>query len=299
MPSLSKVGTEGRETNEVMLTPQQWEIIKNIAAAIGGVSALFAVLSGLWKLWQKFLPDFRAWRDRQTLTQRLGAELYDAEEIRRATDLYIEPDCQSVDPSGSEDLRRVVSTREPLFAATDRLLENLGQYKFLILLADSGMGKTSFLLNYYAYHWRHRRKRRRFNLKLVPLNLPSADDWIKGIPEDQRNKTVLFLDALDEDRKAIADHRQRLGELLQISRGFRTLITCRSQFFPKDEEIPVETGVLKIGAVRPNESRAHYFHKLYLSPLTDHQVEIYLKRRFPSYSIASAAQLAKSRPRKL
>jgi len=162
MPSLSKVGTEGRETNEVMLTPQQWEIIKNIAAAIGGVSALFAVLSGLWKLWQKFLPDFRAWRDRQTLTQRLGAELYDAEEIRRATDLYIEPDCQSVDPSGSEDLRRVVSTRKPLFAATDRLLENLGQYKFLILLADSGMGKTSFLLNYYAYHWRHRRKTKAF-----------------------------------------------------------------------------------------------------------------------------------------
>src|SRR5208283_665385 len=224
---------------------------------------------------------WREWRDRRTLRKRVGAELYDLEQIRRSTQYYIRPDCQSVDPGGGEDFRLVVSVREPLFDAMDRLLQSPGQYKFVILLADSGMGKTSFLLNYYAHHWRSRR-RKRFQLSLVPLNLPNSDELIKNIPEEKRHDTVLCLDALDEDRQAIQDHSKRLGSLIGLAQSFRTvIITCRTQFFPKEEEIPTETGVLKVGPVAASESRAFYLHKLYLAPFTDAQVEKYLKLRFP------------------
>ena len=119
-------------------------------------------------------------------------------------------------------------------------------------------------------------------MKLVPLNLRNVDHLVTEIPERKRPHTVLFLDALDEDRVAIANHRKRLNELLQVTTGFSAVvITCRSQFFPKDEEIPLETGVLKIGAVQANEPRTYYFHKLYLAPFNDQQVERYLRRRFP------------------
>ena len=143
------------------------------------------------------------------------------------------------------------------------------------------MGKTSFLLNYYAYHWRSRR-RKRFHVLLVPLNQPDSDKRIENIPLERRNETVLCLDALDEDRQAIQDHRQRLGNLVGLTQGFRTvIITCRTQFFPKEEEIPTETGILKVGAKDLIESGVYYFHKLYLAPFTDAQVERYLQRRFP------------------
>ena len=261
----------------LQLNKDQWELIKNLAYV---VLALLTVAAAVVKVSGWARPRWRAWRDRKTLRQRVGAELYDREEIRRATTYYIHPDCQSVDPGGGEDFRRVVSARESLFGAVDRLLQNPGQYKFVILLADSGMGKTSFLLNYYAYHWRSRR-RKRFQLALIPLNQPDSDKRIEKIPEEQRNETVLCLDALDEDRQAIQDHRQRLGALVSLAQGFRTvIITCRTQFFPKEEEIPTETGILRAGPVALNEAGVYYFHKLYLAPFTDAQVEKYLERRF-------------------
>jgi hypothetical protein len=92
---------------------------------------------------------------------------------------------------------------------------------------------------------------------------------------------VLFLDALDEDTKAIEDNRIRLLELVRQTSEFRhILITCRTQFSPKDEEIPTETGLLKVVPVAPGESRGHYFYKLYLSPFSDRQVNDFISKRF-------------------
>ncbi len=163
-----------------MLSPDQWNSLKNIAAVLGGVAAVFAILGGLIKAWTTLLaPAYRDWRHRRTLEGALGAELYDVEEIRRATKLYEPPDCQSLDPAGEEDFRHNVPTREPLFEKMDELLDRPDRNKFLFVLADSGMGKTSFLLNYYARHWRSRSRRKRYDLRIAPLNLPRADEWIK------------------------------------------------------------------------------------------------------------------------
>jgi WD40 repeat protein len=264
------------------ITDGQWDLLKDIAAIIG---ALLATATALVKVIGWIRPRWREWRDRATLRHRVGAELYDPEQIRRSVEYYIRPDCQSIDPAGGEEFRRVVSAREPLFATLDRMLQNPSQYKFVILLADSGMGKTSFLLNYYAYH-HYRSTRHRYPLSLVPLNLPSSDELIRDIAESERRSTVLCLDALDEDQQAISDHRRRLGQLVELTHGFGcVIITCRSQFFPKEEEIPTEAGLVKIGPVSAGESRNHYFHKLYLSPFTDQQVNKYLRRRFPLWKI--------------
>jgi uncharacterized protein YjbI with pentapeptide repeats len=265
------------------LNPVQWEPFKNVAALFGAGAALVAILSGLAKAGGNVWPFLRTWRDRRTLRLRLGADLYDAGEITRATTLYIQADFQSVDPSGGEDMRRVVGAREPLFATADRLITEPGQYKFVMILADSGMGKTSFLLNYYAYRWRSRR-RRTVPMALIPLNRTASDEWISAIPPANRRETVLLLDALDEDRRAIADHRKRIADLIALASDFRTVfITCRTQFFPRQEEIPAESGVMKIGSVRPNESKEYPIHKLYLAPFTDAQVVKYLRRRYPWY----------------
>ena len=212
----------------------------------------------------------------------MGALRYTPEEISAATRYYVKPDCQNIDPAGAEDFRHQVTAREPLFGAIDRIATNPGKYKFVIFLADSGMGKTSFFLNYYAEHQRRWWKPRRYDVALVPLNRPEGDQWIGEI-ENPEN-TVLCLDALDEDRKAIEDHRGRILELVKLTKGFRAVvITCRSQFFPTDEEIPVETGLLKIAVRAAGEEAEYLFRKFYLSPFTDDQVESYLRRRFSWY----------------
>src|SRR4051812_24180513 len=98
-----------------------WRLVISAAATL---AASIPIILGLLKLWETLYPKFCAFRDRRTLRLRLGAELYDAEEIQRATKYYIEPDFQSIDPGGGEDFRRVVSTRERLFSTFDRILEN-------------------------------------------------------------------------------------------------------------------------------------------------------------------------------
>lgn len=221
----------------------------------------------------------RLWWDRRALLA-LSAEAYSADDVRRYTRYYVEPDCQSVDPSGLEDFRRVVATGVPLFSAVDRILRSPGSERFLIILADSGMGKTAFLLNYYARHRRRWWNSDGIELKLVPLNQLDADEMIGEVRECDRMKTVLFLDALDEDQRAIANHRLRLGQLIEMSKKFRAvIITCRSQFFPKDEEIPTDTGV--IATLDVGGTKKYSLQKLYLSPFSDEQVATYLNRRFP------------------
>jgi len=246
---------------------------RNIATIVGtGV----AVIAALWKLVPMAL---KAW-DRHRLIEISGGA-YTAGDIRAYTRYYIQPDCQSVDPAGEEEFRSVFPAREPLFSNMDRIVNSPGPQRFLIILADSGMGKTAFLLNYYA---RHRRRqlwqRRGLELKLVPLNQPDATDAIAAVPEAERAKTILFLDALDEDQNAITDHRKRLSELIELSKKFRSVvITCRSQFFPKEEEITTATGVFTFGDV--SGSKTYTLHKLYLSPFTDEQVDAFLCRRYP------------------
>jgi len=251
------------------------ELIKFIGALISILAALVAILIGVMtKLW----PLWKVRRDRRSLDKRFGAQLYPKAAIENAVRFYIEPDCQSLDPGGAEEPKLVYGARQNLFAAVDQALYSTTQHRYVILLADSGMGKSTFLLNYYVRYLR--RRRRNFNLELVPLNIPDADERIAKI--EDKAQTVLFLDALDEDTLAIVDHAERLANLRALTLDFeRVLITCRTQFFPKDEEIPRETGVVIVGPRDAGEQGQYYYHKLYLSPFTDDQVQAYLMKRYP------------------
>lgn len=246
------------------------------------ISGIIAVLSGLVGLgvifFTKILPWWRTKQDRVSLEKGLSSDLYSPTIISNSLRYYIEPYCQSLDPAGGEEPRFVAATKQKLFEFFDDSFQNHTQYRYFILLADSGMGKTSFVINYYARHLR--RRYRKFELVLFPLGVPDLDKRIKKIPN--KHKTVLFLDALDEDPKAINNHAERLKNLVEITRDFnRVLITCRTQFFPSDEEIPKESGIIKIVPIPAGEKSQYIFHKLYLSPFTDDQIDAYLRKRYP------------------
>ena len=273
-----------------MVTLLEWiKLIGGIVGIVGGLTTISVVF------FTRFLPWYRTKKDNRSLEKRFGADLYPIGVIEQATRYYIEPFCQSLDPSGGEEPRLVYGARENLFSAIDHHLYHPTEYRYLFLLADSGMGKTSFLLNYYT---RNLRRRRMLNLELLPLGIPDVDERIARI-KDKKDK-VLFLDALDEDTLAIVDHVERLQTIMQLTRQFqKVLITCRTQFFPKDEEIPRETGIVKIGPKAAGEKAHYVFHKLYISPFTDQQVEKYLKKRYTIWQFKKrkkAADLVKKIP---
>jgi uncharacterized protein YjbI with pentapeptide repeats len=179
---------------------------------------------------------------------------------------------------------------ESLFEVVDKFLMAYSPHRHLLLLADSGMGKSSFVLNYYVRNC-HRPKRKRHQLVVVPLNAPKADEHIADIENPQ--DAMLFLDAFDEDQQAIANHRERLAALMEVCHPFkRVLITCRTQFFPTDEVLPRDTGIIRVGAVRLGEKKVYEFFRQYLAPFDDSQVEKFLRKR---YSILQWRQRNKAR----
>jgi hypothetical protein len=92
----------------------------------------------------------------------------------------------------------------------------------------------------------------------------------------------LFLDALDEDPAAIQSLPERLSAILRLTRDFRTvLISCRTQFFSTDTEMPRKTGIMTFGPLAVGEQRELEFYKLYLSPFDDFQIAHYLRLRYP------------------
>ncbi|KPA18004.1 Sulphatase-modifying factor domain protein [Candidatus Magnetomorum sp. HK-1] len=207
--------------------------------------------------------------------------LFDSQNIQSSTRCYIEPNCSNVDPAREAEPRDLIIIKNNIFDAVEEYLskENPGKnaYHHILILADSGMGKTSFVLNYYVKN--KRKKHNPHKIYLVPLGKKDADKFIDNIPNQK--DVIIFLDALDEDQQAIKNYHKRIAELMDKCENFkRVVITSRTQFFPSDEEIPKETGIAKLGTKQLGEEGAYKFLKLYLSPFSDDQVEAYLKKYY-------------------
>lgn len=260
-------------------------------AAIAVLLSIAAILASLWG-WT-----WRSWRAESRIRDDFGADLYPAEVIKNATRYYVRPDASSIDlVQELEAGINIVATREDLFKAVERFIDEESLHHHMLLLADSGMGKSSFVLNYYAHN--QRRLRQRYKLAVIPLGNANALDMINKIDHSTRKEVILFLDAFDEDLAAVKNYWQRLDSIMQACGGFRrVLITCRTQFFPKDSAIPQ----LAMMIVGPRSGPAHYtFWHLYIAPFSDAQVDQYLRLRFgawPSRAKKKARTLVKKVPK--
>ncbi len=189
---------------------------------------------------------------------------------------YVVPNCQHHNPADyHEDEGARSDLRTPFFDYISKFLEkeitlrNGGHQLFI--LADAGMGKTSVLMMLKLVHlyqfWQPE-----YDCLLLKLGTDTLD---KLRLHQNKAKTVLLLDALDEDPTAWGRFEQRLSELLLASENFRhVLISCRTQFFPETGSDPFRNpGRVAVGNfICP---------MIFLSLFDDKQVDEYLLKRFP------------------
>ncbi len=193
---------------------------------------------------------------------------------------YITPDCSDIDPSEHEDLRYTIGAREDAFEAIQRLLGAKGKTHVLVL-ADSGMGKTTFLLNLAAREMAKPDKKK-MRIAIVPLGASGALDHIKSIP-DQRN-TIILLDAFDEDVEAIDDSTAQMKRLMDACASFKAVVmTCRTQFFSSDSQLPRNAGVRMVTARRAGVPLFYEWRALYLQPFDQEQIETFIKKSIPFF----------------
>ena len=181
---------------------------------------------------------------------------------------YVDPQSQEINPADSADEDFNVSRQSTFEKLNDFFdstnLTNPGN-NVMFILSDAGMGKTSLLgmlkLMELTFFWP-----RKYNCELLKLGENTLEE-VKTI--DEKRKTILLLDALDEDKTALGRVNQRLTEILDVIKSFhKVIITCRTQFFPALES----PGKIEVSGYK--------CYAKYLSFFDNKKVDEYLSKRF-------------------
>ena len=258
--------------------PDLWELLEPAWKWLGlpGTAAIFSFIAVVVPILWKYLKQL--WTLRKQREQLVDLHpFYTEQDKLDAVQYYIETKCQTEAPSKKDEPEIDPAPKEEsLSFFINKVFKpaNTESSRFHIILGGSGMGKTTFLINLYL-RYIDQFVKPPYDIELFPLGYPNIDEKITAI--EAKSNTILLLDAFDEDTQALPDHRSRLQTLVELTKEFRkVLITCRTQFFPSEEEEPHETGVLRYGP----KGGQHVFRKLYLSPFDKEDIRAYLKQRF-------------------
>lgn len=239
------------------------------------VLILFFALSYSLKLIKSFIRK----KNQKRLNKNLSPD-YSPYDIDNYLSYYIPQYYQNLSPSLEEEpspKHASVARERIIDLFLKKIFVGKTKNKYFIILAGSGMGKTSFLINLYL---KYKNKPQnalgsiKYKIQIVPLGSANAIKKIQGIEE--KSRTILLLDAFDEDTEALKDYEKRMSQILTECRLFPfILITCRTQFFSSEAEEPYTTGQYSFG-----EQGQYYFQKLYLSYFNQKDINKYLRKRF-------------------
>ena len=209
---------------------------------------------------------------------------------------YIETHFTSLPPHEYDDPIKstTASTQESMTAFCDRILApNNPNEKLYIVLAGSGMGKTTFMVNMFCHYVNNNMTRNGLPLEVRLLRLDDEDIFgrIRTLSTTiDPCKTILLLDALDENRDASENFSTFKDELETVIEPYKlVIITCRDQFFDTEKDIPEETRWVSSG----KEKNLINYLKVYISPFSDGDVEKYLSVKFGKFKFTRKRKQAR------
>ena len=276
---LTKLFTDNQGTEGNLPT---W-LINEVTFVILLISTIYA----LYRIIKKSIQSYFSWKIKKRLYKDLSYSSFSKSDVEKATQYYIPTKYQNVSPSDDEEpgSKYIASAKNeliPLFLKKAFPIYG-NDNKYYLILADAGMGKTTFMINLYLAY---KRKKRKFwqppklNIKLYSLGDPRTLDRIKQL--ERKNETILLLDAFDEDSEAIIDYKERMANILNEVDDFHDIvITSRTQFFPSEIEEPYSTGYISFG----DSNIRRNFQKLYISVFSHKDIKKYLRKRIPIYQI--------------
>jgi len=190
---------------------------------------------------------------------------YDLKEIEQATQFYI--------PTRFDSTSDTKPHEEQLIPY---LLNTRGVHKHYLVLANSGLGKTTFLLNLFqvcSFDKKYRQP-----VELFPLRDPAALRHVSQVKA--QSQTLLLLDGLNEDPLAINNYAQRLQQLIEATKDFgKVIITSRSQFFSHEIGMTIEQYMRKEVA-----SESLPIHCIYISAFNQEEVKKYIRKKYPVWN---------------
>lgn len=193
--------------------------------------------------------------------------------IKHNLKYYIPTRIQKKDPCEKDGYNTKTPSKDAVPFFINQIFSS-SEKQYYLVLADSGMGKTTFLEKLFITYYK--KKLKKYDIFIFSLGRNDSMDRIKEIQKPE--KTILLLDALDEDTNAMKKYKKRLNTICETTRLFnKVIITCRTQFFPD----------------RDSESDYQMFKKYYVSPFNDNEIEQYLRKKYNSIFEKSKIERAK------
>ena len=221
---------------------------------------------------------------------------YNYRDFKHKYNLFIPTQGQNLSPIYEEEpeLRTKYIVKRPLipYFLKTAFNEKKESDKFYLILADSGMGKTTFMINLYLQYHSFFNFRRKYKMKLFPFGDNDIIRWIKEIKPEEARDTILLLDAFDEYKALLPPEipdglsdderfRKRLDEVVENVKDFReVVITSRTQYFPGQEDMPYELKIL-----RYDREGFHALAKLYISPFDKKEIKRYLNKKYGVFKL--------------
>ena len=251
---------------------------KGLLIIVGLLAALKAIISFMYKFFKSILIFISNQKFKTIFINHEKEGLiksFQYQDFEVAKKDYIVPNCSNIDPTNSDQFSSNVGVSQNVYDALDNELKAETK-KHILILADSGMGKTTLLINYY------KRLNEKKRVALLSLSRSDVEQSIKNILRQQ--ETILLLDAFDEDTNAIRDFDKRMAEIMTASQDFMAvLVTCRTQFFLNDSSIPTQTGIARVGSRKTSVPSYYEWKTVYLLPFDDTQVNKYIKSSIPFF----------------
>ena len=255
-------------------------VIKNLFLTIPGWAVVGFIGKRLYTYWENW-----------NTSKELAEYHFNASNVREKRRFFIETNGQSLPPSVENEMksgiRNIVSEKLIPFFITNAFRKK-EKDKFYLVLGDSGMGKTTFMINLYLRYNSVFNVSRKYRMRLLPFGDKGVLEKIKEIKEKtDASKTILLLDAFDEYHKLLPpekpdgltdDERFRkvLHEVIEAVQDFReVLFTSRTQYFPNQEN-----QIYKLEIKRPGDDGVHELVKHYLSPFSEKDIKCYLNKKY-------------------
>lgn len=259
-------------------------LIHETSVYIKGITLPF-LIGGIYKLTLNLFKKVSDKKDQKSLFPYYNKSL-----IQDAKKNYIRTKCQNIDPANEINYKSsfAFSTREDLLNFYLKKVFKIedNETQFYLILGDSGMGKTTFMLNlfskYTSYKYFNFRKRK---IKLLPLGegLDTIYSVINKITVPA--ETILLLDGFDELPSMNGSNiMPKFNELIDKTKQFRiVIITCRTHFFSSEKDEPYE---LKIKKYNTDGNGFHIIKKMYISPFDDKDIKTYINRVYSPFEFS-------------
>jgi hypothetical protein len=114
---------------------------------------LVGICISIYKFIFSLLKKFFAWRNKRILNKDLSYSSFSKNDVEKATKYYIPSKYQNISPSDDEEpgSKYIASAKNELIPLFIKKVFSINgdDNKYYLILADAGMGKTTFMINLY------------------------------------------------------------------------------------------------------------------------------------------------------